>query len=114
MFELEDDELEALLAEMEAALVEAAAREQADALAAAEDADLAALVHSFQAAALGSPRVPCPGARASPIHLGFMAWRGCSLGCALRSSGLLQCVFFFQWLESRVEDVGCRRNQGLI
>ena len=82
MFELEDDELEALLAEMEAALVEAAAREQADALAAAEDADLAALVQDFQAAALGSPRVPCPGARAPPIRLAFKTWNGVGWGVA--------------------------------
>ena len=62
VFELEDDELEALLADMEAALVEAAARDEADALAAAEDADLAGLVERFQATLLDSPRVPCPGA----------------------------------------------------
>ena len=82
MFELQDDELEALLAEMEAALVEAAAREQADALAAAEDADLAALVQDFQAAALGSPRVPCPGARAPPIRPAFKARNGVGWGVA--------------------------------
>lgn len=62
LFELEDDEFEALLVDMEAALLEAAMRDEADALAAAEAADLAGLVEDFQQAQLESSRVPCPGA----------------------------------------------------
>lgn len=113
IFELEDDELEALLAEMEDALGAAAAAEQADALAAAEDADLAALVQDFQATALGSPRVPCPGAPASPFIGVFMARSGCNLGCVLRSSGCDSMSSLDYRFESRVEDAGCRPKQGL-
>ncbi len=62
MFELGDDELEGLLADMEAALLAAALAGEADALAAAEAAELAGLARAFQATLLDSPAVPCPGA----------------------------------------------------
>ena len=66
MFELGDDELEGLLADMEAALLAAALAGEADALAAAEAAELAGLARAFQATLLDSPAVPCPGARGGP------------------------------------------------
>ncbi|KAK9825172.1 hypothetical protein WJX81_001840 [Elliptochloris bilobata] len=90
MFELEDDELEALLADMEAALVEAAARHEADALAAAEDADLAGLVESFQATLLDSPHVPCPVCQAGALrqHSFSVLCSGCGLRLNLAGEGV--------------------------
>jgi hypothetical protein len=74
MFELGDDELEGLLADMEAALLAAALAGEADALAAAEAAELAGLARAFQATLLDSPAVPCPGAR-PPGALAVLGYR---------------------------------------